>query len=203
MEGIGDNWAKWMDTDARVLLGKTFPTQESPVILTRGWARSSPVRPRDSPHWAARPPDPGPHSAWASLSLGARLCPPLGCYFLGCHSGGSEPRVAGGLSWPHLGRAREKGCSVLPPWGSRAQQVGPEGSQEPVLPVGKPGGLCCTAFSSSSRRSSSERLLPREELITVGEGSADFCLLGKLRGRGEATVRGASKVLREKKGGGL
>lgn len=25
----------------------------------------------------------------------------------------------------------------------------------------------------------------------MGEGSADFCLLGKLRGRGEATMRGA------------
>lgn len=52
--------------------------------------------------------------------------------------------------------------------------------RDPAPPVGKPGGLCCTAFSSSSRRSSSERLLPREELIMVGEGSADFCLLGKL-----------------------
>lgn len=51
----------------------------------------------------------------------------------------------------------------------------------PAIPAGKPGGLCCTAFSSSKSRSSSERLLPREELITVGEGSADFCLLGKLQ----------------------
>lgn len=59
----------------------------------------------------------------------------------------------------------------------------PKGSQvarTPAIPVGKPGGLCCTAFNSSNSRSSSERLLPREELITVGEGSADFCLLGKL-----------------------
>lgn len=58
---------------------------------------------------------------------------------------------------------------------------GPGVAQSPVVPAGKPGGLCWTAFSSSNRRSSSERLLPREELMTVGEGSADFCLLGKLR----------------------
>lgn len=164
------------------------------MILTLGWAQSSPVHPRDSPHWAARPPDHGPHSAWASLWSGAQLCPPMGCYSPGCHSGGSEPQAVGGWSWPHLGRVREKRWSALTPLGIQRPAGGSGGGRrvyrDSVLPAGKPGGLCCTAFSSSSRRSSSERLLPREELITVGEGSADFCLLGKLRGKGEVTVRG-------------
>lgn len=60
----------------------------------------------------------------------------------------------------------------------------PKGSREAwtdTIPAEKPEGLRCTAFSSSNSRSSSERLLPREELITVGDGSADFCLLGKLQ----------------------
>lgn len=196
-KGMGDNWPKRTDTGAQRGLGETSPARERPVRLTRGWARSSPVHPRDSPRWAARPPARGPHSAWASLSSGARLCPPVGCYSPRCHSGGSEPQAAGGSSWPHLGRAREKGCSALIPLGIQrpaGRPRGARGARGPVLPAEKPGGLCCTAFSSSSRRSSSERLLPREELITVGEGSADFCLLGKLRGTGEAVVRGAPQL---------
>lgn len=48
---------------------------------------------------------------------------------------------------------------------------------EPV--VGNDGELCCTALSSSSSRSSSDRLLPRAEVMaTVDE--LDFCLFGKL-----------------------
>lgn len=82
-------------------------------ILTQGWARNSPAHPGDSPLWAARPPGPGPHSAWASLLSGARLYLPEGCYSQGCHSGGSELQGVGGLSCPHLRRGREKGCLAL------------------------------------------------------------------------------------------
>lgn len=152
--------------------------------LTRGWARSSPAHPRGSPRWAASPPGPGRHSAWASLWSVVRLYPPAGCYSPGRRSGYSEPLAAVGWSWPHLGRRKGKSCSALSPAGTQGWQGGLEqqgGPPSPVLPAGKPGGLCCTAFNSSSRRSSSERLLPKEALMTVGEGSADFCLLGKLQ----------------------
>lgn len=49
-----------------------------------------------------------------------------------------------------------------------------------VPSVGKAGVLCWTAFSSSSRRSSSDRLLPNDEFMATAEESPLFCLLGKL-----------------------
>lgn len=48
--------------------------------------------------------------------------------------------------------------------------------------VGKEGELCCTAFSSSRSLSSSERLLPRAEVMAAVDESEDFCLFGKLTG---------------------
>lgn len=168
-------------------LATTHLPEQAQQVLTRDWAQSSPVHPGDSPRSAARPPDPGPRSAWASLSSRAHFCLPEGCYSPGCHSEDSEPQAAGGLSWPHLGRGRKKGCSSLSPLGTQSQRV--RLPRDPILPAGKPGELCCTAFSSSSRRSSSDKLLPREELIIAGEGSADFCLLGKLGGKGKTMLR--------------
>lgn len=46
--------------------------------------------------------------------------------------------------------------------------------------VGKEGEFCWTALSSRSSLSSSDRLLPRAELMAAADWSADFCLLGKL-----------------------
>lgn len=48
----------------------------------------------------------------------------------------------------------------------------------PVLE--KDGAFCCTALSSRRRRSSSDRLLPRAEVMAVDDESECFCLLGKL-----------------------
>lgn len=47
--------------------------------------------------------------------------------------------------------------------------------------VGNDGELCCTAFSSRRSLSSSERLLPRAEVMAAVDESDDFCLFGKLR----------------------
>ena len=56
--------------------------------------------------------------------------------------------------------------------------------------VGKEGEFCCTALSSSSSRSSSDRLLPRAEVMAAADGSDGFCLFGKLsRGDRETTVK--------------
>lgn len=46
--------------------------------------------------------------------------------------------------------------------------------------VAKAGVLCWTALSSSSRRSSSDRLLPNDEFMATAAESLLFCLLGKL-----------------------
>ena len=55
--------------------------------------------------------------------------------------------------------------------------------------VGKEGEFCCTALSSSSSRSSSDRLLPRAEVMAAADESGGFCLFGKLsRGDRETTV---------------
>lgn len=123
LQGVADNRDLWREGVTRGLSGQilehghwldkaSLPGQAQ-WTLTQGWAQSSPAHPGDSPRWAAHPPIPGPRSAWASLSSGAQLCRPTGCYSLGCHSGGSESQAAGGSSWPHLGRGREKGCSNL------------------------------------------------------------------------------------------
>lgn len=54
--------------------------------------------------------------------------------------------------------------------------------------VGNEGELCCTALSSSSSLSSSERLLPRAEVMAAVDESDDFCLFGKLRRNKEMTA---------------
>lgn len=46
--------------------------------------------------------------------------------------------------------------------------------------VEKDGAFCCTALSSRRRRSSSDRLLPRADVMAVADESECFCLLGKL-----------------------
>lgn len=53
--------------------------------------------------------------------------------------------------------------------------------------VGNEGELCCTALSSSRSLSSSERLLPRAEVIAAVDESDDFCLFGKLKRQKEET----------------
>lgn len=55
--------------------------------------------------------------------------------------------------------------------------------------VGNDGELCCTALSSWSSRSSSDRLLPRADVMAAEDESDDFCLFGKLDRR--ATERAA------------
>lgn len=57
----------------------------------------------------------------------------------------------------------------------------PEVLDVPV--VGNEGELCCTALSSSSSLSSSDRLLPRAEVMAAVDESDDFCLFGKLETR--------------------
>lgn len=47
--------------------------------------------------------------------------------------------------------------------------------------VGNEGELCCTALSSNRSLSSSERLLPRAEVMAAVDESDDFCLFGKLK----------------------
>lgn len=47
--------------------------------------------------------------------------------------------------------------------------------------VGNEGELCCTALSSRRSLSSSERLLPRAEVMAAVDESDDFCLFGKLK----------------------
>lgn len=54
--------------------------------------------------------------------------------------------------------------------------------------VGNEGELCCTALSSSSSLSSSERLLPRAEVMAAVDESDDFCLFGKLKRRQKETT---------------
>lgn len=61
--------------------------------------------------------------------------------------------------------------------------------------VGNEGELCCTAFSSSSSRSSSERLLPRAEVMAaVDESEFDFCLFGKLQETDSSSKTGQVKT---------
>ena len=54
--------------------------------------------------------------------------------------------------------------------------------------VGNEGEFCCTALSSSSSLSSSDRLLPRAEVMAAADESDDFCLFGKLSHREKETT---------------
>lgn len=58
--------------------------------------------------------------------------------------------------------------------------------------VGNEGELCCTALSSSNSLSSSDRLLPRAEVMAAADESDDFCLFGKLRRRQKRTTVNSS-----------
>ncbi len=55
--------------------------------------------------------------------------------------------------------------------------------------MGNEGELCCTALSSSSSLSSSERLLPSAEVMAAVDESDDFCLFGKLKRRQKRQLR--------------
>ena len=59
--------------------------------------------------------------------------------------------------------------------------------------VGKEGELCCTALSSSRSLSSSERLLPRAEVMAADDESDVFCLFGKLRRTEKEQQKGKTK----------
>lgn len=58
--------------------------------------------------------------------------------------------------------------------------------------VGNEGELCCTALSSSSSLSSSDRLLPMAEVMAAVDESTDFCLFGKLKRRQTGTTANSS-----------
>ena len=64
--------------------------------------------------------------------------------------------------------------------------------------VGKEGEFCCTALSSSSSRSSSDRLLPRAEVMAAADESDGFCLFGKLS-RGDERDNGQTLSLEKGK----
>lgn len=63
-----------------------------------------------------------------------------------------------------------------------APKPGTKGHQDVPL-AAKQGALCCTAFSSSKRRSSSDRLQPSTEVMAAEAESEDLSLFGKLQER--------------------
>lgn len=63
--------------------------------------------------------------------------------------------------------------------------------------VGNDGELCCTALSSSSSRSSSDRLLPSADVMAAVDEADDFCLFGKLQRRRTETSADSSHIQRE------
>lgn len=62
------------------------------------------------------------------------------------------------------------------------ERPGTRGRQNVPL-AAKQGALCCTALSSSRRRSSSDRLQPSAEVMAAEAESEDLSLFGKLQER--------------------
>lgn len=66
-------------------------------------------------------------------------------------------------------------------WPKLQGGIGGASSVGKTKPDPGPGALCCTALSSSRRRSSSDRLQPSPEVMVPGAESQDLSLFGKLQ----------------------